>query len=159
TNTIPRPRADGGAIYGMEPNIKSLQCPSAPSPTAYKTRFMFSPQWNQQATADPSPANEIYGFMDYYPNRGFIFSSAPGAIMLGVSNYVAVGGYPWFAATSTDTGGQFKGVFYFGSQTKMLDITDGTSNTLFFGEYANNWVDFGTGNALTGPCAATWAAS
>ncbi len=39
----------------------------------------------------------------------------------------------------------------------MTDITDGTSNTIMFGEYSSCAVNFGVGNILTGECAGTFA--
>src|SRR5947208_598946 len=44
--SFPPTRTDGGQPWGGQPNIKSLQCPSAPSPSGYKTRLLFSAQWN-----------------------------------------------------------------------------------------------------------------
>jgi len=158
-----RPRPDGQNTYGMESNFKSLLCPSAPSAQSFKTVLLFSPQGPDNPAANNSPATEAYGWTSGFGSPaggGFLYSSLPGGIMLGRSTYLAMGGYPFF--DPDDTAGplqpdQCRGIFTYGSKTKITDITDGSSNTIMFGEYANNYVDFGAGNALTGPCAASWA--
>jgi hypothetical protein len=76
---------------------------------------------------------------------------------LGKSHYVLMAGYPLFAANASDPGGRFAGIFNYNQPTKITTITDGTSNTIMIGEYSNAYVDFGTGNSLTGPCGMAWA--
>src|SRR5207237_1980000 len=88
-------------------------------------------------------------------NNGFTFSSLPGAIMLGRTNYLAMGGYPIFDA-GTGVPNQFAGIFTYNSSSRLAGIPDGTSNTMMFGEYSSAWVDFGSGNPLTGWCSASW---
>jgi len=151
TLTIPRPPVR----YGAEGEIKSLQCPSAESPSSTVSTLMIAPQSNGTA----STANYGLGV-----GSGFTFSGAPGSIVLGKSNYVAMAGYPIFAAESSGTQypDKYKGIFgqtwkLGGTGTKITTISDGTSNTVLAAEYSNAWVDFGAGNVLTGSCALSWA--
>jgi hypothetical protein len=70
-------------------------------------------------------------------------------------------GYPVFQLRDTDnnpvgTPGQFEGIFQWRSQTALGQITDGTSNTIMFGEYSDSNVYFGAGDPLTGDCAGTF---
>jgi len=146
TTTVPRPPAR----YGAEGEIKILQCPSAPAPQSLSTVLLFAPQYNG---VDATNNRAIT------TSTGFSFSSAPGSVVVGRSYYAPMGGYPLFDA-GTGQAGQFKGIFGYdvnGRGTKITSITDGTSNTILFSEYSNGYVDFGTGNVLTGNCAAAWA--
>jgi prepilin-type N-terminal cleavage/methylation domain-containing protein/prepilin-type processing-associated H-X9-DG protein len=143
--TYPPPPAPH-PIYGGSGDYSILLCPSAASTSDYTTVLMVAPQYLPGI-----------GYTDGVGlSPGFLFSSLPGAIVLGHSNYAAMGGYPYFSAESTDPGGKYTGIFTYNSKTKLQSISDGTSNTLFYGEYANAWVDFGAGNPLTGPTALAW---
>ena len=92
---------------------------------------------------------------------GFTFSGAPGAVSLNKSTYAVMAGYPLFSAGGSDPGGQYSGIFAYKQDPlkgmSIVAITDGTSNTILAGEYADANVDFGAGNVLTGECAATFA--
>jgi prepilin-type N-terminal cleavage/methylation domain-containing protein len=146
STTIPRPPDR----YGAEGEIKTMQCPSANDPKATVSTLLFSPQGNGvQYTFNNS----------LYTGAGFVFSGAPGSIVLGKSHYVPMGGYPLFDAGDGQPD-RYKGVFGYtknGTGTKIASIADGSSNTILIAEYANAYVDFGAGNVLTGPCANSWA--
>jgi len=150
STTYPPPAAPR-VYYGGEPKAKPLQCPSAPSPESMKAIFLMSAQTN----------GTDYSFNVANGNfSGILFSSNPGSVVLSRCNYAAQGGYPLYSAGTingqTTAVGQFAGIFQYNLNTRMTEISDGTSSTLFFGEYYG-YVDFGTGNALTGPCTATFA--
>jgi prepilin-type processing-associated H-X9-DG protein len=146
TATIPRPPAR----YGAEGFIPSMLCPSAQTPVS---ALLLAPQG--------SPTNGTVNFQGGI-GGGFIFTGAPGNIVLGKSHYVPMGGYPLFSAGGGTAAGQFGGIFggpwrLNGKGEPLTNIKDGTSNTIMIGEYSNSYVDFGAGNILTGPCAVTWA--
>src|SRR5262249_21533649 len=65
-----------------------------------------------------------------------LHSAAPGSQILTRSFYAPVAGDWYF------DGGHFHGAFYYNSRTKMTDVSDGASNTLFFGEVAGGEVLF-----------------
>jgi len=150
--TAPRPPA----VYGGEGRIKTLLCPSAPSPQSISAILMFAPQGGgsspQTSTFNPAFGN----------TPGFLFSSNPGSVVLNRSHYAAMAGYPVFQVTDANNNpvgspGQFEGIFQWRSTTTVGNIPDGSSNTIMFGEYSDSNVDFGAGNALTGDCASTFA--
>ncbi len=144
--TIPPPPAPQ-TQYGGQALIKSLLCPSAVSPEADTTVLLLSPQTDG---TNWTVSNKFGGL-----SGGFTFSGAPGSIVLNRTNYLGMGGYPLFDA-GDGVPGRYKGIFGT-KRTKITDVTDGSSNTIMFAEYSSAYVNFGTGNILTGPCAGTFA--
>jgi prepilin-type N-terminal cleavage/methylation domain-containing protein len=161
TSTIPAPPAPK-VLWGASGNIKTLLCPSGASPESTVSTLLFAPQFN--------------GVKYNYSTRfgavgtGFLFSGAPGSITLNKCHYMPMGGYPVFSAGTGDPGGLYAGVFGVEAGamsstsplnsikgTSIVQIADGTSNTILAGEYSDANVNFGAGNILTGECAGTFA--
>lgn len=142
----PSPRT----YYGGQGVIKNYLCPSAPAPEGYTTVLLF------YGAGAPGQ-----GFTNWSPPAvagvGEFFSSLPGAALLGRTNYLAMGGYPYVAATTGDAPGRFAGIFTYLSRTKVSDVRDGSSNTILFGEYSSAFIDFGKSDPLTGFVAGAWA--
>jgi len=153
----PPPGAPAQTLYGGQGEYKSLLCPSANGPTTCATVLLLAPQGSPgQGYTVSTPAKPFAQTL----NPGFLFSSLPGAIVLGHTNYCPMAGYPYFSAGSDDpNGGRYTGMYTYNNKSKIADVTDGTSHTIAFAEYASAYVDFGAGNALTGPCAAAWGGS
>jgi prepilin-type N-terminal cleavage/methylation domain-containing protein/prepilin-type processing-associated H-X9-DG protein len=127
---IPRPPA----LYGTEGNIKSLQCPAALAPDQYLTVCM-GVYYGIGGVDKPAG----------YPNNAHLFSSYPGGLIMGRTNYIGVGGYysPSYAR-------QFglQGIFYFGSQNNSGSVTDGLSNTAMFGEVNGGTIHWNGGGGI-----------
>jgi len=141
TMTIPRPPN----LYGAEPNIKSLLCPSSPAPGEYQTVLM----------------GVYYGTAGVDYPAGFtggsshVFSSEPGGIVLGRSNYLGMGGY----YAQSVYGSWAAGIFTYNTQVSLANVShlDGTSETVMFGEYAGGFnVWNGSGGIPDGIMGASW---
>ncbi len=161
-----------GGVYGGQPVVKIFLCPAAPVPGDYATVLLAAPQGNvgqrhpncKPAWADaPDGAGGDVASGMAYPNYpaphalrpGFTFSGLPGGVVLGPSNYLPMGGYPYFDS-GTGVPGQFTGIFTYQSATRLADVTDGTGSTILFGEYSSAYLNFGAGHPLTGWCAGSW---
>jgi prepilin-type N-terminal cleavage/methylation domain-containing protein len=154
-STLPTPRPP----YGGEGNFKTFLCPSAPPPSGYETVWM-------SITYQPSgapPGNGVDMPLGYSWNA-HLRSSAPGADVLGRSHYAAVLG-DWRYA------GKYRGAFYFNGKNTIAGVADGSSNTIFFMEFAGgiwpgssnnlkwcpgwmmngNWLAFGMAPSNTDP--------
>jgi prepilin-type processing-associated H-X9-DG protein len=126
---IPRPPA----LYWSEPTIPVLLCPSAPSPESYVTVLM-SVNYGTKGV-DWNAA--------YNTTGAHVYSSEPGALVMGRSNYVGIGGYygPSLYA-------QYAGLFTYKSRNSIAKVPDGTSNTAMFGEMVGGWITWGGGGGI-----------
>jgi len=105
--------ANGPAVTAARANIKTYLCPSDSGQFA---------QQNGSFIGLTIDANFLNGY--YNANGGNAASGPPPA---GRSNYIGCAGE--FGALYP-----YPGVYYLNSKTRMTDITDGTSNTIAFGE-------------------------
>ena len=67
---------------------------------------------------------------DYLPNKVTTYTTGGNTYYFGMNSYLANGGTRnWYVSNMTNDG-----MFWINSQVTFADVTDGTSNTLFFGE-------------------------
>jgi prepilin-type processing-associated H-X9-DG protein len=141
SDTLPARPPSG--LWGCEGTIKNLLCPSALDPAAYVTALL---------TVDYAVGNGV----DYTRTTGaaHVFSSAPGRLIMGRSNYIGVGGY-----YSPSQYPQYKGLLYYKSKEALARCTDGTSNTMLYGEYAGGFINWnGSGGIPNGISGGSWSA-
>jgi prepilin-type N-terminal cleavage/methylation domain-containing protein/prepilin-type processing-associated H-X9-DG protein len=140
---IPRPPA----LYWSEPTIPVFICPAAPDPASYVTVLMsvnygtIGVDWNA-AYVPPG----------YPPQGAHVFSSEPGALVIGRSNYLGIGGY-----YAPSLFGQYVGLFTYKSKNSIAKVPDGTSNTAMFGEHVGAFIKWGGGGGIPdGVSGAAW---
>lgn len=104
-------------VYGCEWEVRAYLCPDGPQP-------------EQTVTALLVNRHGIPG-TDYRTNDGldvgFLYTGHPGRLIMARSHYLGMAG-DW------RYGGRYRGIFGFNTRTRIADIVDGTSNTLFFAE-------------------------
>ena len=136
TTSVPRPPVQ----YGSEGRIKTFICPSSPNPDTWKTVWMAQDYGT--------------GGVDYPIGAatGHVFSSGPGSVVLGRSNYVAMAG-DW------RYGRAYHGIFYYAAQNKISTIADGSTNTLLAGEFPSAPSPFADAVLGQGNCGPGWVST
>jgi len=106
--------------------IRIYQCPSATFDHAGSAAFMHFHQINS-----PVPGQSVGAVLSWFPS----YNALAGSSYIGIA-----GANGPFASTSSPFDGPganlnlYEGIYFSRSQTKLEHITDGTSNTLMFGE-------------------------
>jgi prepilin-type N-terminal cleavage/methylation domain-containing protein/prepilin-type processing-associated H-X9-DG protein len=153
TDDIPRPPA----LYGCEGTFKTFLCPTVPTST---TTALMSVEYGTPDKNFPKVAgvnDSLQKGSTFVYGRGHIFSSAPGRLVLGRSNYMGCGGLALQKDPALNS--QYKGLFGYKLVTKLGAIPDGTSNTMLFLEYAGGNIDFGGGGGIpVGFATGSWSA-
>jgi prepilin-type N-terminal cleavage/methylation domain-containing protein/prepilin-type processing-associated H-X9-DG protein len=139
SQTPPRPPAR----YGTEGTFKNFLCPSALPPETYVTVLLcvdYAIGGKDYSASAPGPAH--------------VYSSCPGCVVMGRSNYLGNGGY--YSPTLYP---QYEGMFYYKSSNAMGRVPDGTSNTFLFMEYIGGVINWGgSGGISNGWSGGSWSA-
>jgi prepilin-type N-terminal cleavage/methylation domain-containing protein len=149
TPVIPPPpgAAVGQQYYGGQGVIKTYICPAATDRSQLATVLM-DVEYNT-----PSVDFNMFRASGF----GHLFSSAPGRLVLGGSNYLGMAGAP------LSTNPINIGMLYYKSTTSVARIPDGTSNTIMFGEYNGGFINWNSSgnpapNIPSGISGACWSA-
>jgi prepilin-type N-terminal cleavage/methylation domain-containing protein/prepilin-type processing-associated H-X9-DG protein len=117
-NTPPYSGDGNHTGYGFIPaytHIKSYLCPSDSADTTTPASGIVDAYFTEPG----------YIYIDYVYDGSFFTNQWGGE--WGRSNYIGCGGY-------LGPNGPYEGIYYANSQTKIVAITDGTSQTIAFGE-------------------------
>jgi len=136
-----------GPVLGSEAQIKSFQCPSddvtmnIPISVGGMVDF-FGP--GDDCSGNFNAASHC---IDYIYDLTNSSDPAMAARQPGASNYIpCAGGLGGYTGLANDSYLLFPGIYYPNSKTKMVGITDGTANTLAFGEYLGGYNGSGQRN-------------
>jgi prepilin-type N-terminal cleavage/methylation domain-containing protein/prepilin-type processing-associated H-X9-DG protein len=153
TDNVPRPAPTSTGLYGCEGTVKSLICPAAPDPASTNTALMMV-VYNARNQADVNVNYTPNATSSPYAPAGHVFSSAPGRLIFGRSNYLGVSG----EFRHFDPYTPYKGLLSYNSKNALGRVPDGTSNTLLFGECAGGFTQFGGGGIPDGWAVPSWSA-
>jgi prepilin-type N-terminal cleavage/methylation domain-containing protein/prepilin-type processing-associated H-X9-DG protein len=140
-------------VWPASPNLKVFICPSA-SPDASGqigcVRFQTGGRSGVDfpAVVDPAEGVGTAGpapFWHLNPYTAYAVAGDPSVSTqqaYGRSNYLAMGGYlVTDSGTSAGLAERYKGIFLYNQQTKITQISDGTSNTVAFLESTGGFVN------------------
>jgi prepilin-type N-terminal cleavage/methylation domain-containing protein/prepilin-type processing-associated H-X9-DG protein len=153
--TAPAPSTSG--IYGASGTPKVFVCPQAPAPGEVVYASQVRSNHGVPGTDYPSilAADTTYF---YGP------SAAPVNTLIGKTNYLPMGGYmlpPATAGSTTPVTQTYAGMFIWKTSRRMVQITDGASNTIAVIESAGGPVGPGAGSlgwaSMSWPSAITYA--
>jgi len=156
TDVVPRPPNQ----YGCEGTFKSLLCPSAAAPGDTVTAMLCAnyPATQIGQVIVPGWNGPGYTFTQG-AGGGHVFSSAPGRLIMGRSNYVGVAG-DWRSVGAPDNmGADYRGLMFYNGKNKVAAVPDGSSNTFLFGEMCGGFIAWnGSGGIPNGICPPSWCA-
>ncbi len=122
--------------------IRTFRCPSSNDAVPKTGMGILLHTWQPPGISGPPTGNTAGGAVLYYYDQ-----SQPDAFTLGRTNYLAVAGmlgrnattaHPYFKNPPPDNSlincQKYEGIFGNRTPIKISDVTDGTSNTLMFGE-------------------------
>jgi prepilin-type N-terminal cleavage/methylation domain-containing protein len=139
TDVIPRPPDP----YASEGNFKNFLCPAAPAPQAYVTVLLIEAY---QTPGKSQPPNAPW-------TGAHVYSSAPGRLVVGRCNYMAMAGY-----YDQSLYPQYVGLYNYQSANSLARVPDGTSNTMMYGEWVGGIINWGgSGGIPNGLSGNSWA--
>jgi prepilin-type N-terminal cleavage/methylation domain-containing protein/prepilin-type processing-associated H-X9-DG protein len=142
TTDVAPPSAPNFGQWGAQDNLAVFTCPSAPSPAAGLLTCQIQTPPGTKGVDFPAP---LASWTWYF------YTKNPPVGILGITNYLPSAGYVGLK-------GLYSGIFYYQSQTRMVAITDGTSNTIAFVETAGGEVTL-TDKSFAGYANASWASA